>query len=253
MRKTLCVASLLLGTLLPAHAEPQPADPLQSARWQDMQRYLLADQPVVFDARVKVTAPALAEDPLQVPVVVDARELDNVREIVVFADFNPLNPILRFRPQHGTAALIGLRAKLQQGTPVRAAAQTTDGVWHLGGTWVDTTGGGCTQPATGRQLADWQQHLNQLNARLWPQADGRLRLRLRIEHPMDTGLAAGIPAFHLQHLVVSHAHGPLAELELAEPVAQNPVFTLELPAVSGVVRIQGEDNNGNRVFGEVQP
>ena len=132
-----------LAPLASAAAESPAQDPLGSSRWGDMKREFFRDERLVFDERVKVSAPATAEDAMNVPVKVDASALAGVEEVLVFADFNPIVKALSFEPGQARSVL-GFRLKLQQSTPVRAAARTTDGVWHVGGTWVNTTGGGCT-------------------------------------------------------------------------------------------------------------
>ena len=81
-----------------------------------MRALILGGGAVVFDERVRVMAPASAEDALNVPVMVDASSLDaqeKVEEITVFADMNPIPRILNYRPT-GAKPLIGLRLKLQQ-------------------------------------------------------------------------------------------------------------------------------------------
>jgi len=231
----------------PARADAR--DPLESARWGDMHQLFFAAQPVVFDARVKVGGPAVAEDPLNVPISVDASALDGVEEVLVFADFNPILKVLSFRPA-GSKASLGFRLKLQQSSPVRAAARTGDGTWHVGGTWVTTTGGGCTAPSTGSGSPEWQERLNDVSGRVWPRVDGGERLRLRIIHPMDTGLAPGIPAFHIEDLSLTDATGAeLMHIRTFEPVAENPLFTIDLaaPAADGRIHARGRDNNGNRI------
>ena len=132
MRKTLRAAGALLlapwlALAAPAAKPPAAPDPLDSARWEDMRRQLFADAPVAFDARIKVSAPSMAENPLNVPITVDATALardvpGSVREILVFADFNPIVQILRFYPGQATPFL-GFRVKLQQSTPLRAAVE----------------------------------------------------------------------------------------------------------------------------------
>ena len=59
---------------------------------------------------------------------------------------------------------------------------------------------------------EWERHLGEVQARAWAQAadgaaDGFVRLRFRVRHPMDTGLAPGIPAFYLENLAVHDARG----------------------------------------------
>lgn len=239
-----------LWTGLAMAAGPQ-ADPLGSPRWGDMRKEFFANAKVVFDDRVKVISPQVAEDPLNVPVTVDATALGQVQTVLVFADFNPILHALSFPPR-SAGAYLGFRIKLQQSSPVRAAAKTADGVWHVGGTLVTTTGGGCTVPSTGSASPEWQQRLNELNGRVWQQGDSE-RLRLRIIHPMDTGLSGSTPAFFLQQITISDAKEQvLMVIEPHEPVAENPVFTLRLPGAAAAdgsnkrIQVKGRDNNGNR-------
>ena len=75
-------------------------DPLDSPRWGDMKKeFLPAAARVVFDERVRVIAPLTAENALNVPVSVDASALPDVKEVLVFADFNPIARIVRFEPR----------------------------------------------------------------------------------------------------------------------------------------------------------
>ena len=78
-------------------------------------------------------------------------------------------------------------------------------------------------------------------------------LRVRVMHPMDTGLAAGIPAFYLRQLSVHEAGGAeLLRLATWEPVSENPVFSFDFRRrPSGPFRITGVDNNDNRIEGRL--
>ncbi|QID17487.1 quinoprotein dehydrogenase-associated SoxYZ-like carrier [Nitrogeniibacter mangrovi] len=229
-------------------------DPLKSARWDDMRQMFFADQPVQFDERVRVLAPLSAENPMEVPITVDAETLPDIAEVIVFADFNPIIKMLAFEPQ-GAVARLSFRVKLQQSTPVRAAARTKDGMWHVGGTWINTTGGGCSAPSVGSASPVWQTRLNEVSGRLWHHKDGT-RIRVRIIHPMDTGLAERIPAFYIETLNIDRADGtPLMRIHSFEPVAENPLFTLDLPeALKDIssIRVEGRDNNGNLINAVVE-
>lgn len=243
----------LVAATPPVAAQPAAADPLDSARWTDMHRSLLDGAPVEFDERVRVVAPATAENPMQVPVTVDATALPGVQEVLVFADFNPIVRVLRFFPEAAPAQL-GFRVKLQQSTPVRAAARTADGRWHVGGTWVNTVGGGCTAPSAAAASTEWQRKLNEVSGRQWSAGPNAGRLRLRIVHPMDTGLVAGTPAFHLEEINFTDAAGQrLMRVETFEPVSENPVFTLQRGALAGPVDARGRDNNGNAFDARIAP
>ena len=228
-------------------------DPLKSANWDDLKKRFFGDAKVIFDDRVKVTAPARAEDSMNVPVGVDAEALGEVEEVMVIADHNPIVKVLQFRPIAARASL-SFRVKLQQATPVRAIARTRDGVWHAGGMWVDAAGGGCTAPSVGRSTGSWTDTLGQVQARMWNPSDAG-RLRFRVMHPMDTGLAPGIPAFYIEKLSLSDASGaPLMDIETFEPVSENPVFSFDfLPGRTPKLplRLSGVDNNGNRIQARV--
>ena len=75
------------------------------------------------------------------------------------------------------------------------------------------------------------------------------RLRVRVMHPMDTGLVGGIPAFYVNKLSVRDEQGTeLLRLNTYEPVSENPVFSFDFAGRKlGVLRLVGSDNNGNRL------
>ncbi|MGB0747865.1 MAG: quinoprotein dehydrogenase-associated SoxYZ-like carrier [Magnetospiraceae bacterium] len=232
-----------------AAAETIP-DPLQSPYWDVMQDVMFDAAPVVMDDRVRVIAPTTAEDNLQVPVSIDASSLGKVQELIVFADLNPISKVAHFYPERARPYL-ELRLKVNQATPIRAAALTEDGVWHVGGVWVDAAGGGCTTPSMGMTSGDWTETLGHVQARVWDRKAQGDRLRFRVMHPMDTGLVDGIPAFYIETLTVTDAEGAaIARLETFEPVMENPVFSIEVDpshrAAKGYT-VMGVDNNGNQV------
>ncbi|GAB3444780.1 quinoprotein dehydrogenase-associated SoxYZ-like carrier [Insolitispirillum peregrinum] len=240
-----------------ASAHAGQADPLASVMWDSVHQEVLAGQPVVFDPAVRVITAARVENTMQVPIEVEVDDsVGPVSEIVVFADHNPIPRILTYRPLSARPR-IGLSFKVQEATPIRAAARTADGVWHVGGQWADAAGGGCTTPSAGQRSRAWESHLNEATYHRWPRADGSERLQVSLIHPMDTGLAPGIPAFYLTRLVLRDQDGtPLAELLPAEPVAENPLFALDLrPARPGktVWRLEGGDSDGNLVAASLPP
>ncbi|WP_234825125.1 quinoprotein dehydrogenase-associated SoxYZ-like carrier [Cupriavidus necator] len=230
-------------------------DPMQSPQWAWIHKELLQRGPVVFDNRVRVTGPAFAEDPMRVPIAFDASALGEVDRIVVAVDRNPIREVLAFEPLRVRPSL-SFRFKLEQASPVRVAARTRDGTWHVGSVWVDAGGGGCTVPGATRRDGSWSRMLNRVDARMFPGLDGAgARVRLRVMHPMDTGLVAGIPAFHIETLVLADTAGqPLLRLTLHEPVAENPIFSFDLrDAVAPGMTVAGQDNNGNRIAARVSP
>lgn len=234
-----------------AHAA-KPVDPLRSPSWDAMVQRHLDGARYVFDERVQVKMPASAEDALSVPVEVRVQGLNDVQELRLIADLNPLPLILSYRPTRAEP-FIAFRFKVEQSTPVRAAVLTRDGLWHVGGAWLSAAGGGCTAPSYGTGGGMWRDQLNQVSGALWPRGEQLSRLKLRVMHPMDTGLASGIPVFHIEHLQVLDARGQeLAHLRTYEPVSENPVLSLDL-RTRGAVRVVGRDIQGNRIEAQVSP
>ena len=140
MRRLAALALFLAAGLNPAFGAP-PNDPLKSPMWGQMVASLMPDAPIVFDDRIKVIVPSVVENQAQVPVTVDARGVEGVQKLIVFADLNPLQHVLTLTPSKA-AAYISFRMKIEQATPVRAAGLTGDGTWHVGGVFLDAAGGG---------------------------------------------------------------------------------------------------------------
>ncbi|MEZ5823708.1 MAG: quinoprotein dehydrogenase-associated SoxYZ-like carrier [Geminicoccaceae bacterium] len=199
-----------------------------------------------FDERVIVRAPSAAEDAFEVPVEVDARAIGDVEEIVISVDYGPIPKILTFRPNRAEPHF-SFRFKIDQATPVRASVRTADGSWHVGGVKIDASGGGCTAPAAAYANADWEEHLGEVRGRMWPQSGW---LRVIVDHPMDTGLADGIPVFIVENLELRDASGEVyAELDLFEPVDEDPAFTFHFRSelLTQALDLVGRDNNGNEI------
>jgi sulfur-oxidizing protein SoxY len=235
--------SLVLGTT--AFSAPAPVDPLNSVQWETMYALFFKDQAVKFDSRIKIIAPEAAEDSLQVPVMVDASAIPKVRKLLVFADFNPLPKVLEYEPLNAQPR-IGFRFKIQQASPIRVAALDDEGTWHIHGVWIDAAGGGCTLPSLGSADEVWASRLGEVHGRLWQRDNTQQRLRFSVIHPMDTGLADGVPVFYIDAIDISDPQGELlARLLPFEPVSENPVFSLDFP-VAGPLKLSGRDNNGNR-------
>ena len=233
-------------------------DPLGSMQWPDLRKEFIGPEPMRFAPEVRVRGPAFADDAMNVPVLIDARAVagmgGGIERMVVVADRNPVRHILDFEPLQSLPVL-AFRFKLEQASPLRVLVRTRDGQWHVGQTWVQASGGGCTVPGQSRADGSWPATLMQVQARFFNNViDGSRRLRLRIMHPMDTGLVAGIPAFYLDELALMDSQDrPLWRLHLHEPVSENPLLTVELPMQSGPVwHLRGRDNNGNRLDTEVR-
>ncbi len=253
-------ALLLLGAAGQALAAPSLQDPFQSTQWPQLRQEFLGTGQAFFDSRVKVVGPRFADDPMNVPIAVDASALvaDGLRVVrmVVVVERNPIRKVLEFMPD-GVLPRLAFRFKLEQASPVRVAVLDDQGVWHIGGVQVDASGGGCTVAGVTRADGSWSRTLNNVQTRFFQDILGgsAARLRMRIMHPMDTGLVAGIPAFYIEQLRLSDAAGQaVLRLALYEPVSENPTFSFDFGSrPRTALQLVGSDNNGNRVAAEVVP
>jgi len=247
---------LLICCLLSSYASlaDEPAiDPFHSVQWADMSSAFFQGKKVQFDERVKVKTPSFAENPMNVPVTVDATELSNIEKIILFADFNPIPLIARYYP-HKAEAKFSFRFKIQQSSPIRAAVLTKDQIWHIGGSWIDSVGGGCTVASIGRLNGNWADKLGEVYGKRWLEPNNRIRFL--INHPMDTGLVSGIPAFFIEELTFMTEQGELlAKIELFEPINENPVLTFDFKTnhSKSIILMVGLDNNGNEFSAEFKP
>lgn len=230
-------------------------DPLGSMQWPDMKgQFFEADAKTVFDSRIKVTVPLFAEDAMNVPVSFDASALGKVKKIVVLVDRNPIRKVLEFIPEKAKPAL-NFRFKLEQASPIRVAALTEDGVWHVGYAFIEAAGGGCTVPGATRADGSWPQTLNKVAGKMFDanQLRDDARLRVQVSHPMDTGLVAGVPAFYIEEMILQDKNKQvLAKLYPFEPVSENPLFSFDFDKKPvGPISLVGRDNNGNRIDAKV--
>jgi sulfur-oxidizing protein SoxY len=250
------VMAALTAPATAAVGDTSDVDPFDSQVWPDLQREYLGKGKVVFDQRVQVRGPGFAEDSMNVPITGSAQGLGQVEQITVLVDRNPIRRVLEYFPV-GAAPSVSFRFKLEQASPVRAAVKTRDGVWHVGGTLVDASGGGCTVSGATRQDGSWAQTLGQVSGQVYAGTPapgsvasvGGTRLRIRVMHPMDTGLVAGVPAFYINRMAVRDESGrELLRLNTFEPISENPVFSFDFAGrPPGALRLTGTDNNGNRL------
>jgi predicted secreted protein len=92
--------------------------------------------------RVRLTLPDRIEDGSSVPVTVTA-ELDDVTEIYILADMNPMPIAAQFRLGAGIAPRISVRIRLAASGQVYGAVHGRDGL-HWTARSAEVIAGGCT-------------------------------------------------------------------------------------------------------------
>ena len=257
-RQWMVAGATLAGLPAWAQEEHTGGDPLGSMQYPSLREQTIGEAAARFTDQVVVKGPAFADDAMNVPLLLDARQLravgGGIELIRVVVDRNPVRHVLDFEPLKALP-MLAFRIRMEQASPVRAMVKTRDGHWHVGSTWVQAAGGGCTVPGLTRADGSWSRTLNQVQTRFFNNViEGSKRLRVRIMHPMDTGLVAGTPAFYIESLqLVDGADQVWWRLSPHEPVSENPILTFELPqTLPAGLRLVGRDNNGNPIDAEVR-
>jgi len=245
-----CAIALFFCAAFPVQAfAASPADPLQSPGWADIQETFFPGQAIVFDDLVEVIMPTRVENAHDVPVAVKLSPmLGPVREITVIAENNPIQQVATIHP-HRPLKAVGLKIRLETTTPVRAAALTEDGVWHVGSIAAEVlTPGGCSVPDN-RVADEVEDRLGEIAFQTFDRDDGSARLKFRIIHPMQTGFAvsadgAYIPAYFVDKVRIGDATGPVIDFETRAAMAPDPIFTIDVPELGQSIRIHARDSEG---------
>lgn len=242
--KTLMVVTIIFITMKVS------ANHHESVMWEYSKNFFIgASAEVLFDERVVVLMPDFAEDSMQVPLMVDASQVnESIEKIIAWADYNPIQHIFTFYPQENLSPKLSLPFKVQQSTPVRAAVLTRSGKWLVGSSFVNAAGGGCTLPSESRQTDDWQTALGRISAGRFSSANDQIleRMKFKVMHPMDTGLVANIPSFYIESVELRASNNQRKGLlELSPAVAENPVFTFDTLIEQDDWHLWIRDNDGN--------
>ncbi len=221
-------------------------DPLGSELWGDLKQAYLGDAPVIYDDAISLIMPLRVEDAHSVPVVVKiSQDLGQIAELTVIAENNPIQTTAQIYP-HRAMHAVGMNIRLEQSTPVRAAALDADGVWHVSSLAVTVmSAGGCSTP--GGAVAGSE--LGQITMKQYDRAGGASRLKVKINHPMDTGFAPDdsgelVPAYYIEKMTVEDEAGPVADLITWAALASDPSFFFDLPEAQQSVRVQASDTRG---------
>lgn len=236
---------ILIAAFAAACAAPAAADPLASEAWADIAALEFEGETLVHDESFHLVVPERVEEAFSVPVTIGFADAPYaVTEVALFAENNPFAGVMRMVPRRPIRG-IGLNIRLERTTPVRAAARDADGVWHVVHRVVEVASpGGCSAPSGGLGGA-----VGEISMRQFVRTDGDSRLKLKIAHPMHTGLASTadgevIPAYYIERITVADDGGTLAELALQASVAADPVFHFDLPDSRQSLRVSAEDTSG---------
>lgn len=242
----------------PAVAEDAAKRLKEDKFWNaELREALYGDREIIeSDEVIELTAPKRAEDPAVVPISIAAKIPQSadrrIETVTLLIDRNPVPFSARFKfgPQSGRADL-AMRIRVNAYTPVRAIAETSDGVLHMSRRFIKASGG-CSAPP-GTDLATAKKRMGKMKMT----ADGDLLAnepliaQLRISHPNITGMQMDqvsrlyIPPHFVKHIEVSYNGEPVMTAETDIAISENPSFRFYfLPEGPGTLEAKVVDSKG---------
>ncbi|MBU3014154.1 quinoprotein dehydrogenase-associated SoxYZ-like carrier [Poseidonibacter lekithochrous] len=220
-------------------------DPLNSSFWNETIKQMIGDDKYIFDDKnIKINVPSFADNPLQVPIFIDATKIKKATRLLVFADINAIVKVADYHLGQ-MKAILSLNIKVAQGTPLRAAVLDEDGLWHIGSANINSFGGGCSVASEASQMESFEDLLGKTKSKVWKK-DNTYRIKWSIFHPMETGLFVGNPSFYISEVDIKIDSQTIGKIDLYGSVSENPRITLETKAGLGAYKLFITDTDGNK-------
>lgn len=234
----LIVPFMLLQTL-------EAKNPIDSPTFDDILKEFIGDQKYIYDdTNIKIKVPKFADNPVQVPIYVDAKKIKDAQEMIIFADLNPIPLIAKIKTDN-ILPILGTNIKVAQETPLRALVKDSKGVWHVGSKNIRSNGGGCdvsSQAVAGN--SDFATMLGISKGKLFDKAK-HTRIKASIFHPMETGLLFGTTEFYINTVVIEDDKKELANIKISSVISENPRFIFELKNSAKKYNLRFLDTDGN--------
>jgi sulfur-oxidizing protein SoxY len=259
------VVALWLAAGAHARAETSTALSAQDARdgqdvlWNSgLRSTIFSGREIVeSDDVVTLEVPERAENAAIVPITIRAQFPQSaersIRTVWLVIDKNPgpLAGTFHFTPQNGRADL-DLRIRINEYTPVRAIAETSDGRLTMSRRYVKASGG-CSAPASG-DLGAALARMGQMKIRTTELASGEpASVHLLVSHPNLNGLQmdqlTGLytPAKFVKEVRVSFEGDEIFAAETSFAISENPSFEFRfVPEHEGELTAEVVDTDGTR-------
>lgn len=218
---------LVFITLLFVITNLNAKNPISSPTFEHILKQVIGKDKYIFDDKnIKMKVPKFADNPVQVPVFVDASKITDAKRLVMFADLNPIYEIIDMRTDF-LLPVFSTNIKVAQETPLRALIQDSKGLWHIGSINIFSIGGGCdiSSQASGAN-SEFTKFLGKSKGKVFDRKD-RKRIKASIFHPMETGLVFGNLEFYIKEINIKENNKILSKIKLSAAVSENPRFIFE--------------------------
>lgn len=219
-------------------------NPISSPTFNDIINDVIKGEKYIFDDKnITVDVPKFADNPIQVPIFIDAKKIKNAKRMIVFADLNPI-PVIVDMKLIDLLPLISVNIKVAQETPLRALVQDDKGVWHIGSANIKSFGGGCSVSSVASSDTNFDKYLGKAKGDIF-RKDEITRIKASIFHPMETGLVFGNSAFYINKISIFGKNKKLSDITSYSAISENPRFIFETKNKSEDYKINFYDTDAN--------
>lgn len=206
----------------------------------------------INNSNIRIIIQDEVEEAHEVSMVVKLPEiLKKSKKIMILVDDNPIQLVTKLYPKKPIKS-VGLNIRMEQDSFVRAAVLDSKGVWNISSKKVIVKSpGGCSLPACDPTKEICKPlELGKMLVQKYKRSSGNWRLKLKINHPMDTGLVTDpssgkiIPEYYVNWVYIKDSTGELAKAQTFGALSANPIFVLDFYDDFNVPEITATDTKG---------
>lgn len=226
-------------------------NPIESPTFDDIIKSIIGDEKYIFDDKnISLKVPKFADNPVQVPIFMDAKKIKDAKRVILFADLNPI-PVLLDMKLNGLLPIVSFNMKVAQETPLRALILDEKNLWHIGSANIKSFGGGCSVSSVSSSNTDFDKYLGKIRAEVFKK-DNITRIKTSIFHPMETGLVFGNSEFYINKISIKADNQLLGSLTTYSAISENPRFIFETDIDAKEYKLEFFDIDGNEFFLDIK-
>lgn len=212
--------------------------------FKDMIKPIIKNDSYKIDkVKIKIKVPNFADNPVQVPIFVDAKNIKNAKRLVILADYNPIPKVIDMEIKH-ILPVFSTNIKVAHETPLRVLVQDTTNTWHIASSNINSSGGGCDVTSLSSKNKDFEKLLGNIKSKIFNKKD-RQRIKASIFHPMETGLIFGNPEFFIEKILIKNNDVIISKIQTTSVISENPRFIFETEKSHKNLSIHFVDNTGS--------
>lgn len=198
---------------------------------------------VIDNSKVTIKVPIFADNPVQVPISIDASQIKNAKRLVIFADYNPISQILDMNVKN-LLPVFSTNIKIANETPLRVLVQNENGTWYIASALIKSMGGGCSVSSLASVDEEFEELFGTAKGKIL-QKNTHQEIKASIFHPMETGLIFGNPEFYIHKIIIKSSGKIISDMTVTAAISENPRFIFKTKEIFKNINIEFIDNNGN--------